>query len=182
MQVDEPNMLLSPPSGESTRVSDHLDGSYRTEDLRAPYDPPSGREDEQQEDEDSLPDFSHDSIASVVEVQERSCQHPADETIETDADTSQTDRVTYTIVAESSHRGGNMLFSSIGYSYREKKTERGKVNWRCSKQFKKNVNCRATMIQSGETLKPGRHDHNHTPELGATLKAQVGVAIRSKAP
>ncbi|CAH1264074.1 Hypp2849 [Branchiostoma lanceolatum] len=125
-------MLLSPPSGESFRVSDQLDGSYRTEDLSAPYDPPSDREDELHEDDDSLPAFSHDSIAPVVEIQERSCQHPADETIETDADTSQTDRVTYTIVAESSQRGGNMIFSSIGYRYAENQTERGKVYWRCS--------------------------------------------------
>ncbi|XP_066274964.1 uncharacterized protein [Branchiostoma lanceolatum] len=208
MQVDEPSILLSPPSGESTRVSDQLDGSYRTEDLSAPYGPPPDREDELQEedgsyrtedlsapygpppdredelqeDEDSLPDFSHDSIAPVVEIQERSCQHPADEMMETDPDTTQTHRMTYTIVAESSQRGGDMLFSSIGYSYTEKKREGGKVYWRCSKRYKKNVDCRATMIQSGETFEPGRHDHNHTPELGTTLKAQVGVEIRSKAP
>ncbi|CAH1264049.1 Hypp2823 [Branchiostoma lanceolatum] len=67
------------------------------------------------ESSDSLNDFSHGTVSSVADVQETSLTHPADETIEDNADESDASgtTVTYTVVEGATKKGRDMLAASL---------------------------------------------------------------------
>ena len=85
---------------------------------------------------------------------------------------------TYRIVKETSIRGMNKLFDSVGYSYTVKRRNGHCTTWRCSLRSK-TVNCPATVRQEEGVfcLVPG----NTSTNLGAAIVASITYECKSKA-
>ena len=87
---------------------------------------------------------------------------------------------TYKIIKETSIRGMNKLFDSIGYSYTVKRRNGHCTTWRCSLRSK-TVNCTATVRQEEGVFLPGPREHIHQPNLGAAIIASITHECKSKA-
>ena len=80
--------------------------------------------------------------------------------------------VTYQIVEDTSIRGKDKLFDSVGYSYTVKRRNGQSTTWRCS-QRSKAINCGATVRQVGDLYLPGPRDHIHPPVPGSDTAAAI---------
>ena len=87
---------------------------------------------------------------------------------------------TYHIVKETSIRGMNKLFDSVGYSYTVKRRNGHCTTWRCSLRSK-TVNYPATVRQEEGVFLPGPREHIHQPNLGAAIVASITHECKSKA-
>ena len=106
----------------------------------------------------SIPDFSVDYPAPLrLSGNESSLVDPEPGKVTVGAN-----MVTYTIVEDTSLRGKDKLFDSLGYSYTMKRCNGQSTTWRCS-QRSKNTNCGATVRQTGDLYIPGSCEHIHPP-------------------
>ena len=87
--------------------------------------------------------------------------------------------VRYTINPSSSIRGGDQLFSNIGYSYTVKRRKGTTTTWRCSLRSKL-VNCPATVHQSGDDFTPGAKAHVHPMQPGTVVVANVAKRLQEE--
>ncbi|CAH1264090.1 Hypp2871 [Branchiostoma lanceolatum] len=101
----------------------------------------------------------------------------ADETIDTNSDTTQTNRVTYMHYCGISKEATCPSAACAIATPKRSRRKEGEYTSGVVSGAKKNIDCLATMSQLGETFEPRRDDHKHPPEQGATLNAQVSVNI-----
>ena len=88
--------------------------------------------------------------------------------------------VNYKIVNETSIRGRDKLFDTVGYSYTVKRRTRQCSTWRCTLRSK-TVNCPATIRQEGVTFLPGPREHVHQPSLGQDIVAAISHVSKKQA-
>ncbi|CAH1233372.1 Hypp705 [Branchiostoma lanceolatum] len=160
----------SQPLAESSRLSDDLEADVDdSHDLNEPASPGV-------ESSAILNDFSYGTVSSVEDVQKTSLSHPADGTIEDNADESDAPDtpVIFTVIEGATKKGRGMLVSSHGYSHTVKQGNGQTTHLRCTKR-NGSVDCRAIVTQKGELYQPGFHSHCHPPELAASLQARVSV-------
>jgi len=75
---------------------------------------------------------------------------------------SQPSRVTFELLDKASNKGRRLLVDSRGFSYCVKTTRNSAVYWRCSLRTKA-VTCKATVVQHGDDMTLGVHEHIHPP-------------------
>ena len=89
--------------------------------------------------------------------------------------------VNYKIVNETSIRGRDKLFDTVGYSYTVKRrTRQCSTTWRCTLRSK-TVNCPANIRQEGVTFWPGPREHVHQPSLGQDIVAAISHVSKKQA-
>jgi len=87
---------------------------------------------------------------------------------------------TYEVVDEGSQKGKQKLVDSDGYTYTVKRKGTNGTEWTCSVR-NKNVHCRATVRQSGDTFVRGPQPHIHDSVLGADIATKLKVAVKQTA-
>jgi hypothetical protein len=88
--------------------------------------------------------------------------------------------VEYKIVSETSIRGKDKLFDTLGYSYTVKKRYSASTTWRCSVR-NKSMQCPATVREFGGEFSPGLRDHIHPPLPGSDIAASIACIAKEKA-
>ncbi|XP_062585673.1 uncharacterized protein LOC134247321 [Saccostrea cucullata] len=91
--------------------------------------------------------------------------------------------VTFRVLEKGSKRGGRLLVSSDGYAYTVKRDNQRSTIWTCSKRSA-SLNCHASIIQRGDSFKPGRNHHLHLPDPHLPhlrdITARVKEAIKDR--
>ncbi|KAM9365747.1 uncharacterized protein KZ484_011848 [Pholidichthys leucotaenia] len=81
-------------------------------------------------------------------------------------------RVTYTVVEASSQRGKPKLVDSCGFSYNQKRTLRGGIDWQCCVR-NKTMKCNATVKQRRDSFERGPRPHLCHSQPGAVAAHRV---------
>nr|XP_022310541.1 uncharacterized protein LOC111115915 [Crassostrea virginica] len=104
-------------------------------------------------------------------------EHPSTENSELDKTTLP---ITYQVVEGATTRMRAKLVDNRGFSYTMKRKNEDKIDWRCTKRSK-NLQCPATVKQSGNEFVEGLHPHIHGPTVRAAAVATVVSQIKKSA-
>ncbi|XP_071786852.1 uncharacterized protein [Asterias amurensis] len=104
-----------------------------------------------------------DNLIETTETLEDAEAAPDDE-VRDEGETSITQELSDGFKIIQSQRNRRKLMDGEGFTYTLKKESENKVFWRCSVR-NKNMCCRATVIQNGDSFKKGNHAHLHGLEV-----------------
>ncbi|XP_063077820.1 uncharacterized protein LOC134467811 [Engraulis encrasicolus] len=86
----------------------------------------------------------------------------------------------YEVVEAGTKRGRPQLIDNLGYCYGVVRGVPDAVTWRCTTR-PVGTGCRATVVQRDGVFEAGRHQHNHTPNVGAATAAKIAIRVKREA-
>lgn len=89
--------------------------------------------------------------------------------------------VTYQLAQEGTIRGKTKLVTNTGYSYNiRKRRPNGTIDWQCTVR-RKDLRCKASVIQRDGKFFEGRHHHSHPGAIGAITAAEITARVKQVA-
>ena len=88
--------------------------------------------------------------------------------------------VQYKIVSETSIRGRDKLFETLGYSYTVENRHSVTTTWRCSVR-NKSMQCPAAVRELASEFARGLREHTHPPQPGSDIAASIACIAKEKA-
>ena len=84
--------------------------------------------------------------------------------------------VTYMVVPKGSSKGADVLCDSNGYCYTLKPSKSKSRYWRCIVR-RKTTYCKATILETVGSYRPGMHCHIHAPQPGASVARVISSKV-----
>ncbi|XP_078655613.1 uncharacterized protein LOC144902210 [Branchiostoma floridae x Branchiostoma belcheri] len=149
--------LLSPPAGESTRLSDQPDITFNS---GPPFLSPSSPH--PMTNNEALEESIEDSRLEEMELDDQTVPR------------------TYEVIEGATKTGQSQLVDNLGYRFTVQHRLPGTVYWQCAVR-PKGASCKASVKEHGGVFEEGPHEHNHGPDVGAATAAKIAARVKKVA-